>query len=74
MTQPIRKAIIPHTYNIVACDCTVNLASLMVGIDIDFSQIFIEEIHERAFQMTTTLPFLCLIFHFCREATVFVGI
>jgi len=42
----------------------------MVGLEIDVTHILISEIHERALKDTTTLPFLCLIFQLCREASV----
>uniref|UniRef100_M1D9L6 Integrase core domain containing protein n=1 Tax=Solanum tuberosum TaxID=4113 RepID=M1D9L6_SOLTU len=56
--------------NVVTWDRVVMLATIMAGLEIDFSHILIAEIHERSFKTTTTLPFPCLIFHFCREASV----
>jgi len=58
--------------NIVMWDRFVMLASLMARHEIDFSWILIAEIQERAFREKTTLPFHCLIFHLCIEASVLV--
>lgn len=46
------------------------IAAIIAGLEIDFASILIAEIHERDFRTTTTLPFPCLIFHLCREASV----
>ncbi|WMV59042.1 hypothetical protein MTR67_052427 [Solanum verrucosum] len=43
---------------------------ILTGLELDFVQILIAEIHERAFKTTTTLPFPCLIFHLCRAVEV----
>uniref|UniRef100_M1DEU9 Integrase core domain containing protein n=1 Tax=Solanum tuberosum TaxID=4113 RepID=M1DEU9_SOLTU len=56
--------------NMVTWDRVVMLAALVVGLEIDFTQILIAEIYERAFKTTITLPFPCLIFHLCRAAGV----
>uniref|UniRef100_M1DK40 Integrase core domain containing protein n=1 Tax=Solanum tuberosum TaxID=4113 RepID=M1DK40_SOLTU len=40
------------------------------SLEVDFSRIIIAEIHDRVFYKTTTMPFLCLIFRLCREATI----
>uniref|UniRef100_M1DS47 Integrase core domain containing protein n=1 Tax=Solanum tuberosum TaxID=4113 RepID=M1DS47_SOLTU len=56
--------------NMVTWDKVVMVATLVAGLELDFARIFIAEIHERAFKTTTTLPFLCLIFHLCRAAGV----
>ncbi|WMV54471.1 hypothetical protein MTR67_047856 [Solanum verrucosum] len=60
MTLPIKK------------DSVVMIASLMAGNEINFYQIMIVKINERAFWDKTTLPFPCLIFHLCRKATITV--
>uniref|UniRef100_M1DGV9 Putative plant transposon protein domain-containing protein n=1 Tax=Solanum tuberosum TaxID=4113 RepID=M1DGV9_SOLTU len=56
--------------SIMTWDRVVMLAYLMAGHEIDFSQSLIAEIHERAFQEETTLPFTCLKIFLCRKATV----
>uniref|UniRef100_M1DZJ6 Integrase core domain containing protein n=1 Tax=Solanum tuberosum TaxID=4113 RepID=M1DZJ6_SOLTU len=56
--------------NVVTWDRAVMIATLMEGLEINFSRILIIEINERSFKTTTTLPFPCLIFHHCREASV----
>jgi len=56
--------------NVVTWDRAVMLAALVAGRKIDFAQIPIAKIHERAFKTTTTLPFPCLIFHLCRAVGV----
>lgn len=56
--------------NVVTWDRAVMLATLMAGLELDFARIVITEIHEKAFKTTTTLPFLCIIFHLCRAALV----
>jgi len=55
---------------VVTWDRVVMPAAIMVGLEIDVTHILISEIHERALKDTTTLPFLCLIFQLCREASV----
>lgn len=42
----------------------------MVVYEINFVRIITDEIHERALQKNTTIPFSCLIFQLCRESTV----
>uniref|UniRef100_M1D9B9 Integrase core domain containing protein n=1 Tax=Solanum tuberosum TaxID=4113 RepID=M1D9B9_SOLTU len=56
--------------NVVTWDRAVMKVAIMAGLEIDFAHILIAEIHKRAFKNTTTLPFPCLIFHLCREASV----
>lgn len=51
-------------------DRAMIVVSLMDGYEIDFIWIIITEIHERALQKTTTIPFPCLIFKLRRESTV----
>lgn len=58
--------------NVVSWDRVVMIASVLVGLEIDFAPILITEIHERAFRITTTVPFPCLIFQLCRDAFVSV--
>lgn len=43
---------------------------MMAGYDIDFTTIIQNEIHERAFGETMTLPFPCLIQRFYSKASV----
>uniref|UniRef100_M1DX05 Integrase core domain containing protein n=1 Tax=Solanum tuberosum TaxID=4113 RepID=M1DX05_SOLTU len=56
--------------NVLTWDCTVMVAALVAGMDINFARILIAEIHKRAFKATTTLPFPCFIFHLCRDIGV----
>uniref|UniRef100_M1DEJ7 Putative plant transposon protein domain-containing protein n=1 Tax=Solanum tuberosum TaxID=4113 RepID=M1DEJ7_SOLTU len=67
----IRHRLSPtQTNNVVTCDHAVMLVALLVRLEIDFTQIIISEIHERAFRRTTTFPFPCLIFRMCKESIV----
>jgi len=43
----------------------VIVIAMVERFKVDFIFILIDEIHERAFKATTTLPFLCLIFQLC---------
>lgn len=51
-------------------DRFVILAAIMADLGIDFSRIFIAEIHETPFKATTMLRFPYLNFNLCREASV----
>uniref|UniRef100_M1DA03 Putative plant transposon protein domain-containing protein n=1 Tax=Solanum tuberosum TaxID=4113 RepID=M1DA03_SOLTU len=51
-------------------DRAVMVAAVVAGLEMNFSHMLIAEIHERAFKATTTLPFPCLIFYICRDASV----
>uniref|UniRef100_M1DXI3 Integrase core domain containing protein n=1 Tax=Solanum tuberosum TaxID=4113 RepID=M1DXI3_SOLTU len=43
---------------------------MVVGLEVDFVFLLIDEIHERAFKATTTLSFPCLIFQLCGDVGV----
>lgn len=43
---------------------------MVVGFELEFVLLFLEVIHERAVKSTTTYPFPCMIFEFCRSAGV----
>uniref|UniRef100_M1DW71 Integrase core domain containing protein n=1 Tax=Solanum tuberosum TaxID=4113 RepID=M1DW71_SOLTU len=43
--------------NVVTWDQVLMIATILAGLEIDFARILIEEIHEKAFKTTTTLPF-----------------
>ena len=46
------------------------MAAMIAGFEVDFAWLLQEVIHERAFKVTTTYPFLCMIFSLCRSAGV----
>lgn len=54
----------------VTWDRAVILATTMAGLELDFTQILIDEIYETAFKSTTTFTVPCLIVHLCRAASV----
>uniref|UniRef100_M1DI66 Integrase core domain containing protein n=1 Tax=Solanum tuberosum TaxID=4113 RepID=M1DI66_SOLTU len=56
--------------NVLTWDQKVMIAAIIAGLEIDFACILIAVIHKRAFKATTTLPFPCLIFQLCRDATI----
>uniref|UniRef100_M1DGP6 Integrase core domain containing protein n=1 Tax=Solanum tuberosum TaxID=4113 RepID=M1DGP6_SOLTU len=58
--------------NVLTWDRAVMVAAMVSDLEIDFSRIMILMIHERAFKFTTTFPFPCLIFQFCRGSGVLV--
>ena len=43
---------------------------MIAGFEVDFSWLLQEVMHERAFKVTTTYPFPCMIFALCRTAGV----
>ena len=43
---------------------------LVAGLEIDVAKLLIKVSYERAFNTSTTYPFACLIFLFCRDARV----
>uniref|UniRef100_M1DZ10 Integrase core domain containing protein n=1 Tax=Solanum tuberosum TaxID=4113 RepID=M1DZ10_SOLTU len=56
--------------NQVTWDRAVMVVALVAGVEIDFARMLLAEIHERAFRISTTYPFPCLIFHLCRDSGV----
>ena len=46
------------------------MAAMMAGFDVEFGWLVQEVMHERAFKVTTTYPFSCMVFSLCRSAGV----
>ena len=44
------------------------MAAMIAGFEVDFAWLLQEIMHERAFKITTTYPFPCMIFSLCRFA------
>uniref|UniRef100_M1DXE6 Integrase core domain containing protein n=1 Tax=Solanum tuberosum TaxID=4113 RepID=M1DXE6_SOLTU len=67
----VRNRVFPtQADNVLTWDRSVMVATLVVGLEVDFAHMLIAEIHEKAFKSTTTLPFPCLIFQLCRDVGV----
>ena len=58
------------TDNIVTWDRSVLMAMMIVEFEVDFAGLLQAVMHERAFKVTTTYPFPCMIFALCRSAGV----
>ena len=56
--------------NIVTLDRAVLMAAMIAGFEVDFAWLVQAVMHERAFKVTTTYPFPCMIFALCRTAGV----
>ena len=56
--------------NIVTWDRAVLIAAMIAGFEVDFAWLLQAVMHERAFKVTTTYPFPCMIFALCRTAGV----
>ena len=56
--------------NIITWDRVVLMAAMIAGFEVDFAWILHAVMHERAFKVTTTYPFPCMIFALCRSAGV----
>ena len=56
--------------NIVTWDRAVLMASMIAGFEVDFTWPLQAVMHDRAFNVATTYPFLCMIFALCRSASV----
>ena len=46
------------------------MAAMIAGFEVDFAWLLQAVMHERAFKVKTTYPFLCMIFSLCRSAGV----
>ena len=46
------------------------MAAMIAKFEVDFAWLLQAVMHERAFKVTTTYPFLCMIFALCRTAVV----
>ena len=56
--------------NIVTWDRGVLMAAMIAGFEVDFAWLLQAVMHKRAFKVTTTYPFPCMIFSLCRSADV----
>ena len=56
--------------NIVTWDRAVLMAAMIAGFEVDFAWLLQAVMHERAFKVTTTYPFPCMIFSLYRSAGV----
>ena len=56
--------------NIIAWDRAVLIAAMIAGFEVDFAWILQAVMHARAFKVTTTYPFPCMIFSICTSAGV----
>ena len=56
--------------NIVKWDRLVMIVAMIVGLEVDFAWLLQAVMHERAFNVTTTYPFPCVIFSLSRSAGV----
>ena len=66
-----RHCLSPTTVdNIVTWDRAVLMAAMIVGFEVDFAWFLQVVMHERAFKVTTTYPFPCMIFAFCKSVGV----
>ncbi|TMX02551.1 hypothetical protein EJD97_021133 [Solanum chilense] len=48
----------------------VLMAAMLAGFEVDFAWLLQAVMHERAFKVTTTYPFPCMIFSLCRSVGV----
>ena len=46
------------------------MAAMIAAFEVDFAWLIHEIMHERAFKVTTTYPFPCMIYSLCRSAGV----
>ena len=67
----VRQCLSPTAADkIVTWDRAVLMAAMIDGFEVDFTWILQAVMHERAFKVTTTYPFSCMIFSVCRSAGV----
>jgi len=53
--------------NALTLDRSMMVVAFIARFEINFARMLLDEIHERAFRSTTTLPFPCMIFQLCRD-------
>ena len=46
------------------------MAAMIAGFEVDSAWLLQAFMHDRAFKVSTTYPFLCMIFSLCRSAGV----
>ena len=56
--------------NIVTWNRAVLMAAMIAGFEVDFAWLLQAVMHERAFKVTTTYSFPCMIFSLCRSTGV----
>ena len=56
--------------NIVTWDRAVLMAAMIAVFEVDFAWLLQAVMHEMAFKVTTTYPFMCIIIALCRSAGV----
>ena len=67
----VRHCLSPMTTdNIVTWDRAILMAVMIARFEVEFSWFLQAVMHERAFKVTTTYPFPCMIFSLCRSAGV----
>ena len=67
----VRHYLSPTTANnIVTWDRDVLMVVLIARFEVDFAWLLQSVMHERAFKVTTTYPFPCMIFSLCRSEGV----
>ena len=68
--------LVPHCLSPTATDINITwdrevlMAAIIAGFELDIAWLLQAVMHERAFKVTTTYPFPCMIFYLCR----FVGV
>lgn len=62
---------ITQANNMVTWIVLVMLTTIIAELELNLAQILNVEIYERAFKITTTLPFPCFIFHLCKTSQVY---
>ncbi|TMW98758.1 hypothetical protein EJD97_003517 [Solanum chilense] len=73
VTEPkgsIKKANLTFTAKFWWLDRVVLMAAMIAGFEVDFAWLLQAVMHERAFKVTTTYPFPCMIFAPCMSAGV----
>ena len=56
--------------NMVTYDQAILMAAMIAGIKVYFSWLLQAVMHERAFNVTTTYPFPCMILSLCMSTNV----
>ena len=57
-------------HDIVKWDRAVLMVAMISGFEVDFAWLLQAVMYERAFKVTTTYPFPCMVFSLCRSAGV----